>query len=544
MTIRPLSLRFALVLGLALAALLAFGRSDTSLAATPVFADGAGACNGSTPCFTTIQEAVNNAGPAPAVVNVFPGTYPENVDLDLMGSAIVGSPGDITLQTVNATGAPTNGTATVNPATGSAIVGFSFVNVTIDGFIASSADIDAIDLEVNDVTLSDITAGSVGNDGVDVFANGNITITNSASNSNGDNGFELDADGNVTITGSTANGNEDSAFEIDVSGDVTITDTVGNDTEFSDSFDIAATNVTLTNVTANGALDGSEGVSIEATGNVTIDRLTATGNDSDGLDIEGNFVGEGELVGNVSVTNSSLRDNGEEGIEHLDLGLSAGATQLANSNVICGNLEGGIEHRADQAFNGEGNWWGAASGPTHPSNAGGTGNEVFDGANPGPDLDGAGTVDFTPWIDSSSGSGLAVVGQASAISFEFTGGAGAVKLQEGPGDETGAAAFTVATSNGTATTSGFLDAGKLNVSLTAATVGTATVTVTGPCGLTGTFAAAVAAAQATPAPSASAFPPTGGSDTGGSLSFPLLIALLALGIPALVGAAAYARRRA
>ena len=88
--------------------LVLFGAASAD-AATPVFVDGAGTCAGQTPCFTTIQAGVNAAGPAPAVVNVFPGTYAESVNLSLMGSAIAGTPGDLTLQTLNAAGVPTPG---------------------------------------------------------------------------------------------------------------------------------------------------------------------------------------------------------------------------------------------------------------------------------------------------------------------------------------------------------------------------------------------------------------------------------------------------
>src|SRR3990170_8132431 len=89
-------------------------------AASPVFVDPGGGCNGSTPCFTTIQAGVNNAtdpdaalGGAFAEVFVFPGTYAESVNLSLMGSAVAGAPGDLRLVTVDASGAPTPGTASL-----------------------------------------------------------------------------------------------------------------------------------------------------------------------------------------------------------------------------------------------------------------------------------------------------------------------------------------------------------------------------------------------------------------------------------------------
>lgn len=155
----------------------------------------------------------------------------------------------------------------------------------------------------------------------------------------------------------------------------------------------------------------------------------------------------------------------------------------------------------------------------------GTGDDVFDGANPG--LSSAlGTVDFDPFITTSSGSGSATVGLASTISFQFTGPGGTPVLGEGPGDETGTSPFTVTTDNGTATV-GFITSSKLDVSLTAATVGTANVTVTGPCGLaSATLPVSVAAAVGTPVATPVRLPDTGGSahENGG----PPLIAVVAL----------------
>ena len=43
------------------------------------------------------------------------------------------------------------------------------------------------------------------------------------------------------------------------------------------------------------------------------------------------------------------------------------------------------------------NWWGSASGPTHPSNPNGTGDLIKDGANGG-----AGTVNFTPFLPTTA----------------------------------------------------------------------------------------------------------------------------------------------
>lgn len=45
-----------------------------------LYVDGSGSCGGNTPCFTTIQAAVNAAANGD-VINVYPGTYTEKVSI-------------------------------------------------------------------------------------------------------------------------------------------------------------------------------------------------------------------------------------------------------------------------------------------------------------------------------------------------------------------------------------------------------------------------------------------------------------------------------
>jgi hypothetical protein len=584
---------------LALATLVAFaiGSSGSTQAATPVGADPGGSCAGLVPCFTTVQAAINNAGPAPTEVRIFPGTYPESVDISLMGSAIAGSAGDLTLKTVNASGAAAAGTATISPATGTAVYNATLPfpgALTIDGLIVTSADSSGIDVQASGhIAVSNVTANGTSSDGVDVTSDsgnvtiasvtangnssngvqaeatvGNVTVTGSIGNDNsGSEGFDLESGGTTTVTGSTANGNsDDDGIEVDATGNVTITDSeasgnydegfdldagsasvtiagsTANDSETDDGFEVDAGALTVTNSTAINNDD--EGFQSAVSGNSLYDRVTAIGNLGDGIDPEGRFVPDSEdyVTGNVTIRNSNIQNN-DSGIEMLESGTSPVGTLLANSNVLCGNTTSGLASLDTQSVNAEGNWWGNATGPTHPGNATGTGEDVLDGANPGT-LGAQGTVDFAPWIDTTTGSGSAVVGQASNIEFRFTGGAGAVALQEGPGDPNGTPAFSATTNNGTLTTSGLISGGKLVVSLTAATVGTANVTLTGPCGITGSFAAAVAAQVATPAPTTPAgLPQTGGTEGGSAQLPPTMLALGALTMAVLAGAVAWRAAR-
>jgi hypothetical protein len=107
------------------------------------------------------------------------------------------------------------------------------------------------------------------------------------------------------------------------------------------------------------------------------------------------------------------------------------------------------------------------------------------------------------------------------VAFEFTGGAGAVAFQAGPGDPNGDPTFAATTDNGTVSSSGFASGGTLEVTLTPDTAGPATVTVTGPCGLDDTLGGNsvtldVAAAPVGPTPTPAQLPETGGTPASGA----------------------------
>jgi len=557
-------------------------------AATPVYADGAGTCAGLLPCYTTIQEAVDNVD-AGGTVNVFPGTYAENVDLG-------GAAGGLSLVAVDAAGAPAPGTVTIAPASGRAIdtTVANSGDVTLNGLVLESPDDDGLHLESVNATLTNVTASNNGDNGIFVDASAGITVTDSTANDNSggaDPGFELLAGGDVTVSGSTANGNSE-GFLIEGDGVVTITDSTADDN--GSAFDVTGIDgVTMTGLSASNNIDegiqpksdgtvtvadsfatgtGDDGIDIETEGSTTITNSTSTLSGDNGVEIDagGDVVIDGlsstnngaaesgdginvnsspfeDSVDGFAITNSLVAGNDDEAID-FDPFFEAEGPYAATGNIICQNSGGGYDSPdEDVSVDGTGNWWGTASGPTHPNNPTGTGDEVRDSANGN-----AGTFDFDPWIDTISGSGdPAVVGLPVVVSFEFTGGAGAVAFQEGPGDPNGDPTFTASTDNGTVSTSGFVSGGKLEVALTAATVGSATVTVTGPCGLDDTLGGNsvtldVAAAPVGPTPTPAQLPPTGTqpvSSGGSGLTLALALAAGALALLGAGGALAVARKR-
>jgi hypothetical protein len=429
--------------------------------ATPVAAQGSRyvdhdlvrQCGGNTPCYTTIQAAVDAAS-AGDTVYVYPGDYPESVDLSRMDPD-----GDIRIVTVDAGGSMTRGTATVggavaytfrttSPFDGDvSLIGFNTVathygvNIQVEGPGSESRDIEIRELVLDWVVTSNVW----------VKADGNVMIADcvgQGSDLEGIVGWRVG--GNVEITNCTfATYFECAIYLWDVAGDVTISD--------STAYDLGSCGILAYNVG----------------GDVTIRRSTADFTYW-GLDLE-------RVAGDIEVSGCLLRDNQSAGIS-LWHELGGGKVEI-HGNIICENGRNGLKIGSPYpvTLHAEGNWWGCAGGP------GRKGCDSID--------EGSGVVYFTPWINTISadtGGSRVEAGQPMEVRIRFSDADGTVFLGPGPGDPNGPPPFTVSTDNGILngqgpTVGGFIEGsdGVLNVTLVPERAGTATLTVVGPCGLEG-----------------------------------------------------------
>jgi len=462
--------------------------------ATPVSAATISVC--ASGCdYTTIQAAVNAANGGD-VIEVYPGTYDESVSLSAMDPD-----GDLTLVTVNNAGNPTPGTVTVEyhgveaefyttpPFNG---------DLTIDGFIVHSV-FPGIEVTVatpggeSDVVIQNVTATGTQSDGIRVSADGDVTISNCIGSDNEYSGIHVNgAGGDVIITDCTANGNGDHGVFV-------ILPSAASTEAGVAAIDGLGGAINITNSTANDNEEhgflvvGSAFTGLQADGsggNVTITNCTAKGNGESGFDPR-------RIPGQLTIQDCLIQDN-EEAVDLNEMSMATGV--LVNGNIICGN-DCGIANPVSQ-LNAEGNWWGCAGGPEAA------------GCDPICQTDSI-AVAFTPWISEVSASATVDpvnAGEPTVVKFQFHGGPPTVYLGEGPGDLRGPAPFTVSTDNGTlngngATVDEFINApnGNLQVTLVPDTAGTATVTVSGPCGLSDLEGATavvgvVAAAEFVPEP--------------------------------------------
>ena len=169
----------------------------------------------------------------------------------------------------------------------------------------------------------------------------------------------------------------------------------------------------------SGTVDGCD---ISAcTGVASIDDSTSAGI------LATDYYGDGTVA---TVVNSILTGNSD--------GIAVGyasddATLLtAHCNDISGNIEYGIRNVGITVVDAENNWWGDASGPTHSSNSGGTGDTVSN------------NVDYDPWAGKITGptdpvevnTPVEVTGHFACdmVNAEFDWGDGSSLSEATPGD--------------------------------------------------------------------------------------------------------------
>ena len=322
-------------------------------AATSVYVDDGG-CAGNTPCFTSIQAGVNNAGPGASTIFIFPGSYDESVDISQMGS-MSGGLGDLTLRAVSASGQPAISGVAINSSSGEAI--FNSVDpfpnsLTLIGINVSSQTTDGIDIEglLGAVRLDNMDAIGSFYDGIDLRTSGAITLNNINASGNGTDGIELlteDA-GDITLTDVIANGNglnqpeDGDGVVIDIHDGAIVFERVdasnnsddgiriwpNNIPTGPDSWDfgvidsIVATEVT-TNMNGLG-LDEGNGQGFRVTnrerglnptdaigrvGDITIANSESNGNNQTGYNLEG------ATIGSIFISDTSAIGNGSEGFQ-------------------------------------------------------------------------------------------------------------------------------------------------------------------------------------------------------------------------------------
>jgi parallel beta-helix repeat protein len=102
---------------------------------------------------------------------------------------------------------------------------------------------------------------------------------------------------------------------------------------------------------------------------------------------------ESLLAAGSTITGNTIENNTGAGSGvHVEAAVNAANVHLNFNNIVGNTGSGayGVSNLGSGTLDAEKNWWGSATGPTDPSNPGGTGDAVSD------------NVDFTPWLGGQS----------------------------------------------------------------------------------------------------------------------------------------------
>ena len=154
------------------------------------------------------------------------------------------------------------------------------------------------------------------------------------------------------------------------------------------------TGATLTATIRNNTLTGGYGTAdgVYVGGNAGSVTATISDNIISGWPEHGINLGDAPVAG-ANITGNTIQNNVGAG-SGVHVGAAVNAANVhVNFNNIVGNTGSGaygVSNLGSGILDAEKNWWGSATGPTHTSNPGGTGDAVTD------------NVDFTPWLGGES----------------------------------------------------------------------------------------------------------------------------------------------
>src|ERR1700693_6203307 len=351
---------------------LALGAATTVTAATE-YVNPDGVCGGNSPCYTTIQAAIDAPTTLPGdTIKVPPATYHESVNIDK----------SLTLQGAQAgVDARTRSGAESVIDNACSPVQINSDNVTLDGFTVQGSTMadpctivgiwmnSAVGAQIlNNIVQNNISGIELDNSGATpAKVQFNLIQNNNNPGPGSGNGIETD----FGLVNATIDNNK----------------FIGQ-TSSSIVFEAPTSSVTISNNTLDAGIAMFISTGISITGNTSI------GNTADGTI----YLGGGDSSVTIS---SNVLENGIEGVVIEDpFSIGPNSNVTVSSNCIAGNSMNGLRVAhlgyagTAKSLNATNNWWGAASGPKYNGAGPGTGDNIDD-----PD----GVVNYTPF-NTSAGS--------------------------------------------------------------------------------------------------------------------------------------------
>jgi hypothetical protein len=357
------------------AALLTIGASAVQAATRYVNPDGV--CGGNSPCYTTIQAAIDDSTSGDTI-KVADGFYDESVNIN-KSLTLDGAQSGVDARTRS------GAESVINHACSP--VRINADNVTLDGFtVQGSTQTDPC--TIVGIWMNPGFSGTQG--GAQILNN---IVQNNISGIEFDNTGTIPAKVQFNLIRNNNNAGNGSGNGIETNfglANATIDNNkfVGQ-TNSSIVFEAPTNSVTISNNTLDTGI-----VMFISTG------ISITGNTSIGNTVSGTiYLGGGDS--NVTIS-SNVLNNGMEAIvleDPYSIGPNSNVT-ISPNNCISGNTTNGLRVAhlgyagAAHSLNATNNWWGASNGPKYNGAGPGTGDNITD-----PD----GVVSFTPFLTSRTG---------------------------------------------------------------------------------------------------------------------------------------------
>ncbi len=237
----------------------------------------------------------------------------------------------------------------------------STASIDLSGVTANSNEAGGHLFAAAYLTSGSVTIGSSAFDdnkwtGLRVTSAGPIDVGNTTANGNGNIGAKLSAGGDISSAQSTYSGNAVDGLDANAAGDILLNNVsvVGNEWfgGIAGANLFAGGDILITN---NSAFSGNtlDGLNASANGNISLDAVTANGNNVSGLGVAGTQLTSG-MFGNISINNAVFNDNSLDALYAIAGNSLTLSSVTANSNQKISSSKAGT--------------WLSASGPVTITN--------------------------------------------------------------------------------------------------------------------------------------------------------------------------------
>ena len=282
--------------------------AEAAKPAGTVYVDDDSRCAGLKPCFRTIQRGVDMVGVG-GTVNVFPGTYDENVVVDK----------DITVMAYDATNPPLVDGQGIGATLSVTAAGATLDHLDVVGGLGAGVLVLADTVALQFLDVSGTSGDGIAVTGTSILPLAGESVTSSAASSNTGNGIFIDNVTGVTVNGNAANGNGGYGILVQYSQNAQVTmNSVGGNTLGGILFSNVDPSLIGSNtVTGNGGT----GIFVQQSQDIMVQDNDVNSNSNDGIgfnEVDPSYIVNNN-VGSNGGTGIMVQSSQEIGVEGNDV---------------------------------------------------------------------------------------------------------------------------------------------------------------------------------------------------------------------------------